>query len=185
MMQHRVRVSPDGRVSAAVTAHIGRGGSITRRSKGGELAPPGAPRLRKAMTQQHQRAAPLRRYAHPQGTRLECVKMRFAQGCLHGAHAIADINAGSLAAAIPALAPLSCKRASLAESSGFKPRMTAVILFNRQCDSQICNPGFARQRAVLARVTAHMRSQSVGRSGLGTGVHRAFFSAKTVSWLST
>ena len=39
------------------------------------------------------------------------------------------VDAGSLAAAIPALAPLSCKSASLAESSGFMPRMTAVRLF--------------------------------------------------------
>jgi hypothetical protein len=63
--------------------------------------------------------------------------------------------------------------------------MTAVMLFNRHCESQARKPGLARQRAVLARVTAHMSSQSAGRAGLGTGVHRAFFSVKTVSWLST
>ena len=45
-----------------------------------------------------------------------------------------------------------CKRASLAESSGFTPRMTAVMLFNRHCESQARKPGLARQRAVTAHV---------------------------------
>jgi hypothetical protein len=85
-----------------------------------------------------------------------------SQWCVHGAHAIADINAGSLAAASRALAPLSCKRASLTESSGFMPRMIAVMLFNRHCESPARKPGLARQRAVLA-MSLHVLAYNLKR----------------------
>ena len=104
------------------------------------------------------------------------VQPRLARIHHRGPHATCASSAASLDPAALAFIANSFNRSNLASSSGFTPRIVAAALFRRHCESQPRTCSFCCQRAVLARVTAHIANQSVGSSGLGTTEHMAFIS---------
>ncbi len=134
VVQHGVRRHVRGRVGAAVAAHVGRHRPVASAGQSGQLVSPGTPRFRKTMAQQHKRPTPL--HGHPH---VDAIERQGLEG--YFVHLIAARSVGSLAAAALALALLSLIRANLAESSAFTPRIIAVTLFRRHCDSHVCTPG--------------------------------------------
>lgn len=137
------------------------------------------------MTEQHQRPAALHRHAHAQGAELEYLQRGLAHRGMRLGHAKPATNAGNRAAAAPALTPLSLSSAIRGPSSGVTPQAITAWPLRRQFISQALSTGCWRQRIVLLRVTAHMRSQSAGSAGLGTTWQRRFFSSSLPPRTST
>src|SRR5262249_24323833 len=142
-----------------------------------ELGTPRPPALGKSMTQKDMRAFAEFGDSHANRPDLENLQPWFAHVRLLLPHANDVMSSGSFVAAAPALAAASLSRSNLALSSGFTPLIIVPATLSRHCASQSLTRSFCRQRAWLASVAAHIVSQSVGRSGVGTTPQRAFFSA--------